>query len=175
MEKFAEILAVGGKTNSLGRSAEVLEAVLADPGLLADLYGCLFADDAWVRMRAADCLEKVCREHPEWVGPFIDRIFDDLSASAQPSIQWHLAQIFAEVTLTESQKARAIDWLKKTLAASKVDWIVSVNAMKTLLSFYRSGAVSTSEITPLFEQQQQHSSNTVRKKASQFLGELANG
>ena len=173
MEKFAAILSVGGKTNSLGRSAEVLEAVLDNQDRLPDLYDCLFADDAWVRMRAADCLEKVCRQHSNWVEPYVDRMFSELTVSTQPSIQWHLAQIFAQVELTPSQQKKAAEWLKNTLAAPVVDWIVAVNVMKTLLQFQRAGFVSSSEILPLFELQQQHKSNTVRKKSVQFLRELS--
>ena len=172
MEPFVDILAVGGKANSLGRSAEVLEAVLSDRTRLAELYDCLFADDAWVRMRAADCLEKVCRQHPEWVEPYVDRIFDELASSTQPSIQWHLAQVFAQVKLTPAQRKKAIEWLKSTLAVPTVDWIVAVNAMKTLLQFCREGLVASSDIVPLFELQQRHKSNTVRKKSAQFLSEL---
>lgn len=172
MEKFAAILSVGGKANSLGRSVEVLEAVLSDQDRLPELYDCLFADDAWVRMRAADCLEKVCRQHPEWVEPYVDRMFNELATSTQPSIQWHMAQIFAQVKLTQSQQKKAVEWLKNTLAAPAVDWIVAVNVMKTLLQFQRAGLVASGDIEPLFELQQQHKSNTVRKKSTQFLGEL---
>lgn len=173
MENFAAILSVGGKANSLGRSVEACDAVLGDSARLPELYACLFADDAWVRMRAADCLEKVCRQHPDWVEPYIDRIFDELATSPQPSIQWHLAQIFAQVKLTQNQQKRAVEWLKNTLAAPAVDWIVAVNAMKTLLQFQRTGIVSSSEILPLFELQGQHKSNTVRKKSAQFLHDLS--
>lgn len=173
METFVDILAAGGKTNSLGRSAEVLEAVLGNHDRLPELYDCLFADDAWVRMRAADCLEKVCRQHPEWIEPYVDRMFSELAASTQPSIQWHLAQIFAQVKLTHSQREKAVKWLKNTLAAPTVDWIVAVNVMKTLLQFQRADLVTSGDIVPLFELQQQHKSNTVRKKSAQFLHELA--
>lgn len=173
METFVDILAAGGKTNSLGRSAEVLEAVLGNHDRLPELYDSLFADDAWVRMRAADCLEKVCRQHPEWIEPYVDRMFSELAASTQPSIQWHLAQIIAQVKLTQGQQEKAVKWLKNTLAAPTVDWIVAVNVMKTLLQFQRAGLVMSGDIVPLFELQHQHKSNTVRKKSAQFLHELA--
>jgi hypothetical protein len=172
MEKFVDILRVGGKTNSLGRANEVIDVVLGDKSLLDELYESLFDDDAWVRMRTADCLEKICRVHPDWVEPFMNRMLDDLTASGQPSIQWHLAQIFAEVNLTSSQKKRAIMWLKDVLSADNVDWIVSVNTMKTLVKFHRDGLVRKDELVPLFELQQQHKSNTVQKKAAQFLQDL---
>jgi hypothetical protein len=172
MEKFVNILSVGGKTNSLGRAGEVLNLVLADKSMLNDLYNCLFADDAWVRMRAADCLEKICRVHPDWVEPYVDRMLNELTMSEQPSIQWHLAQMLAEVRLSDGQKKRAITWLKGRLSSGEVDWIASVNAMKTLLQFYHDGLVPKDEVARLFGYQQQHKSNTVQKKAMQFLQSL---
>jgi HEAT repeat protein len=33
---------------------------LHDPERLEELYSCLFNEDAWVRMRAADALENLC-------------------------------------------------------------------------------------------------------------------
>ncbi len=173
MERFIDILRVGGKTNSLGRASEVINSVLADRSMLDDLYQCMFADDPWARMRAADSFEKICRVHPDWIEPYVERMLHDLTTSMQPSIQWHLAQIIGEVRLSNSQRQRAVAWLKQVLSSNEVDWIVSVNVMKTLLQFHRDGLVSKNEITPLFELQQLHRSNAVRKKATQFLQDIS--
>ena len=169
---FSEILAVGGKTNSLGRAEEVIDAVLHDKSRLEELYGCLFDDDAWVRMRAADSIEKVCRQHPDWLEPFIDRFATDLSASSQPSILWHLAQIYTEVPLTDSQKAFAIDWLKGLIATVEVDWIVSSNAMDALVHFSSDGSLPVPEIIPLLQVQQKHHSKAVVRRANKLLDML---
>jgi hypothetical protein len=173
MQKFIDILSVGGKTNSLGRANEVMDAVLADASKLGELYECVSADDAWVRMRAADCLEKICRVHPDWIEQYLEKILTDWTLSTQPSIQWHLAQIVAEVRLSDVQRKQATAWLKKSLSSTDVDWIVAVNTMKTLLQFCREGQVTKDEIMPLFELQRQHKSNTVQKKAAQFLQDLS--
>jgi len=172
MQEFIDILSVGGKTNSLGRAEEVMAAVLADKSKLSELYQCIFADDPWVRMRAADSLEKICRAHPDWVESYMDKILQDWASTSQPSIQWHLAQILAEVHLSDGQRERALAWLKGVLSSSEADWIVAINTMKTLVQFCREGAVAKEELTALFELQFQHKSNTVRKKAAQFLQDL---
>ncbi len=57
----------GGDRRSIGRSDEVVAQVLADPALLAPLAEGLLADDPLVRMRAADALEKVTAQHPDWL------------------------------------------------------------------------------------------------------------
>lgn len=171
-ESFAEILMVGGKSNSLGRANEVIEIVLADKDKIDELYNCLFEDDAWLRMRAADALEKICREHPNWLLPYIDRFPKELAISSQPSIQWHLAQIYAEVELTPQQKDFAINWLKDLLATTEVDWIVSANAMETLVQFAQDGSIPKSDVIALLKLQQKHKSNSVVRRATKLLATL---
>lgn len=165
MDSYESILAVGGKTNSLGRANEVIESVYANPSRLEELFNCILANDAWVRMRAIDSFEKIIRTKPEWAQPYMDRIFSDLIQSEQPSVQWHLAQLFSEVELTSMERKRAIAWLKNKIKTTNVDWIVSVDTMKALVYFYKNGFVAASELRQLFKIQEGHKSNSVRKKA----------
>jgi hypothetical protein len=169
MELFEEILMAGGHSNSLGRASEVLDAVRSDRSRLDELFDCIFADDAWVRMRAIDSFEKIIKDNPEWIGPYLNRILGELTLSSQPSIQWHLAQIFAEVSLTDKQRLEVVAWLRHMIATTDVDWIVSVNVMKALLYFYRNKFVVASDIKRLFKAQEGHASKSVRKKAAEFL------
>lgn len=172
MESFQDILEVGGHTNSLGRANEVINIVEKDPTRLDELFGCIFVSDPWVRMRAIDTFEKIIKNNPELVRPYLDSIFINLTKSTQPSIQWHLAQIFAEVKLSAQERDKAISWLKDRIKNIEVDWIVSVNAMKSLLYFYKNGFINKNEIRPLFETQTNHKSKSVRKKADIFLQDL---
>jgi len=172
-EKFREMLTVGGESNSLGRTTEVIELVLSDQSRLDELYGCIFNEGAWVRMRAVDAFEKVCREHPDWILSYIDRFADDLLTSAQPSIQWHLAQIYRQVELTDEQKKIAISWLMDRLSTTDVDWIVSANTMDTLVYFTKDGSFPKAELTTLIKIQQLHKSKSVVKRADRLLTELS--
>jgi HEAT repeat protein len=126
----AGLLRIGDR-RSLGRSAEVLTAVVADPGLLPDLLACLSDSDDVVRMRAGDVLEKVARERPEAVRPWLDRLFSDLAGTDQPSLQWHFAQILEEVPLDAGQYASAVRFLRALLERSD-DWIVLTSTMQSL-------------------------------------------
>ena len=172
MEAFADVLTEGGRSNSLGRAGEVVDAVLADRGRLDELWACIGHDDAYVRMRAMDSFEKVVNEQPAWADPYVPRILDELTASGQPSIQWHVAQLFPQVRLDDDQRERAIAWLTARLATTDVDWIVSVNCMRTLLAFHERGDVGAEVLRPLFEVQADHDSKTVRRKAGGFLADL---
>lgn len=172
-ENFAEILAVGGKSNSLGRVNELVELILNEKTQLDELYNCLFNEDAWTRMRAADALEKVCRQHPDWLVPYVDKFQEELASSSQPSIQWHLAQIYGQVNLSHKQKFVAISWLKQLLATIEVDWIVAANAMDTLVQFSKDGSVPRKEAVSLLEIQKGHKSKSVIRRANKLLAELS--
>jgi hypothetical protein len=172
-ERFAEVLTAGGHANSLGRVNEVIKVVLDDKSRLDELYNCLFEDDAWVRMRAADALEKICREQPEWLLPYIDRFPKELTVSSQPSIQWHLAQIYREVELTSAQKQFAAQWLEGLLSTKEVDWIVAANAMDTLAQFVKDSSFSEATFKKLLAVQQQHKSKSVVRRADKLLTALS--
>ena len=172
METFEEILTAGGHTNSLGRSGEVLKAVQNDPSKIDELFRCIQAEDAWVRMRAIDTFEKLVKDDPELARPYLSSIFTDLTTSSQASIQWHLAQLFAEIELNEQQKHDAIAWLTSKIKSTEVDWIVSVNVMRTLLYFHKAGLIRSESLRLLFKTQASHKSKSVRKKAELFLTEL---
>ena len=45
----------------------VIEAVLRDPSSVDELFACIKDEDEYVRMRASDALEKVCRSDPSIV------------------------------------------------------------------------------------------------------------
>lgn len=170
---FEEILLVGGKANSLGRAGEVLAQVLANKQLLDDLYECVKNADAWVRMRAIDTFEKICRQHPDWIEPYIDKIQRELSGDEQQaSIKWHIAQIYPQVQLNDRQKHFALKWLARQLATADVDWIVAANCMKALAYFTKQGDFSKSDFARLLTIQKTHKSRAVVKRATKLSQEL---
>lgn len=169
---FEQIFQVGGHANSLGRAGEVVAQVLADHSRLEELYQCVSASDAWVRMRAIDTFEKVARIHPDWCKEYVDRILADHITSTQPSIQWHMAELFVDLPLTTTQTTRAAQWIEATLDSQQIDWIVAVNCMKALWLFVERGAISVARAAELLAVQAEHSSKTVRKKAAAYQAAL---
>lgn len=172
VEDFKSMLAEGGKKNTVGRAEEVVNAVLADSARLDELYECIFDDDAWIRMRAIDALEKVCRVRPDWLKPYVDKLLNEVAVIDQPSIQWHLPQIFTEVELSASQLSRAVELMKCNISTLDVDWIVSANTMTALVELAKHNLVSVDEVIPLLEVQTEHHSKSVSKKAYNLLGNL---
>ncbi|MEO0421194.1 MAG: hypothetical protein AAF184_02590 [Pseudomonadota bacterium] len=85
-----------GKRNSLGRTVEVAEAVLADKRKLKALFACYASDDEWVRLRVSNALKRVIRTHPSWIDPWLDPLLNDVVTLDQPSAQWTVAQLCLE-------------------------------------------------------------------------------
>ena len=112
----------------------VIHAVLADPDRVGELFECVLDDDEYVRMRAADAAEKVCRAEPSIVGPLTPRILTEMSTIDQASVQWHVAQIVATLPLNDGERQRAIGVVNGYLESSH-DWIVLNCSMETLAHF----------------------------------------
>jgi hypothetical protein len=173
-EKFSEVFKSGGHKNSLGRSDEVLNEVLKNKKKILELYQCISDQDAWVRMRAIDTFEKVIRENPDWVEPFVEDIFNNLIHTSQPSIQWHIAQIFKQIKLSDKEKRQAVNWLSNLISSQSVDWIVAANAMSTLKHFLGEGFIKKENFRLLLRTQLKHKSKSVNKKAQKYLDEMTN-
>ncbi|WP_448202981.1 ACT domain-containing protein [Azospirillum sp. sgz302134] len=104
---IAKALALGDR-RTIGDAPTVADAVVADPARLPELVGCLFHEDAGVRMRAADALERVSRVDARPLDAFAGRLLTDAAAIEQAEVRWHLAQILPRLTLTDEQRARTV-------------------------------------------------------------------
>ena len=135
MEDFRSML-TGGHPNSLGRTLEVVDAVLETPARLEELYNCYFSDDEIVRLRTSNAIRRIFKARKEWFADYADRLLDEISQIDQPSTKWTLAQLWLEhrSRLTPAQQVRAKENLVKTLLEED-DWIALNMSMKTLERF----------------------------------------
>lgn len=172
-ETFLTMLSEDGKKNSLGRVDEVIHEVISKPARLEELYLVVLDTNPWTSMRAIDAFEKICRVHPEWIAPYINRIQRELHERSQASIQWHIAEIYRQVDLNNQQKKRAIEWLENLLKYSEVDWIVAGDTMKTLMHFMAKGDYPKEKLRNLLLIQTGHKSKAVAKKANTLLAGLS--
>ena len=131
-----EAVLSGGHPNSLGRTLEVVDAVLADRSLLDDLYECYFSSDEVVRLRVSGAMKRVTIEQPDWTMDFIEGLQSEVAAIDQASTQWTLALIFDLLAdrLSPERRSRAVTIMKDNLA-NHSDWIVLNNSMKVLGSW----------------------------------------
>lgn len=120
----------GGDRRSIGRSGEVVRAVERAPDLLPHLVQGLEATDEHVRMRAADALEKVTREHPEWLRPFKRRLLRLAATATQRELRWHLAQMVPRLPLTAAERGDAFALMESYLTDASA--IVRTFALQAL-------------------------------------------
>lgn len=148
MEPFEPLLR-GGHPNSLGRTLEVVEAVLADRSRLDELIDAYGSDDAVVRLRVSNALKRVEAAHPDWITPTLDRLIAEVGPLDQASAQWTLAQLFLRQTdhLTERQRHQALDLMKRNLAAHD-DWIVLNATIETLAQWARTDSALRAWLEP---------------------------
>ena len=83
----------------------VIETVLNDHARASELFECIKDQDEYVRMRASDALEKVCRFDSSIVQPLKTRVLNEMSLIDQPSVQWHYAQIVDRLQLNPQEIA----------------------------------------------------------------------
>jgi len=167
---FDDMLAEG-RPRSLGRAKEVVGLVLSDPERLDELFECVFNDNELVRMRAGDALEKVCRQNPALLRPYIPRLLTEVSKIDQPSVQWHLAQMLAEVGLNAKDRRAAIKVLTRNLISSK-DWIVITCTMESLAVFATTDTNLRMWLVDLLREYRLSSYKSISTKARKLLAGL---
>jgi hypothetical protein len=101
----------GGDRRSIGRSNEVVAEVLAAPSLFGVLFSGMLADDAVLRARAADAVEKVTRVHPEYLQSRKAALIGPLARLEQKEVRWHVAQMLPRVGWSVPQRRRVLEIL----------------------------------------------------------------
>lgn len=132
MEHF-ETMLTGGHPNSLGRTVEVVGAVLKDRTRLRELLDCYKSRDEVVRLRVSSVMKRIEAEKHEWLLPHLDELIDDVGKLDQASAQWTLAQLFDRYAgdLSAGQRTRALALMKHNLERHN-DWIVLNHTLETL-------------------------------------------
>ncbi len=168
-----EMMLTGGHPNSLGRTIEVVDIVLADRSRLMDLYSCYFSEDEVVRLRVSSAMKRVAQEQLGWLVPLIDSLLDEISGIHQASTQWTLAILFQWLweQMDTTQQARA----KKLLMANLCewdDWIVLNNTMEVLTEWSMGDPSLRLWLIPKLEALQSDRRRSVAGRARKLLGRL---
>ena len=84
---------IEGDLRSIGESPKVVALVQDDPALFDEVFYGMVHEDPGIRMRAADAVEKITRDHPEYLTPHKDFFIDEVLAQTQQEVRWHAAQL----------------------------------------------------------------------------------
>ena len=141
------------------------------PDRVDELFACVFDEDAYIRMRAADALEKIGRAQPPIVAPLTDRILTDMALVDQPSVQWHVAQLVSTLPLNNRQRQRGITLVQQYLDTSD-DWIVLTQSMHTIASFAEHDESLRHPLLPRLAELSHDPRPSVARLASKLHGQL---
>jgi hypothetical protein len=168
-ESFEQIL-TGGHPNSLGRTLEVVDAILQDKTKLTELLDTYTSSDEVVRLRVSNALKRICKEHPDWVYPYTNTLLNNISQIKQASTQWTLATVFRLLSqyLTSDQKIQAIQHFKHNLD-THTDWIVINTTMETLFEWSKTDPSLAKWLIPRLVTFQQDSHKSISNRASKYL------
>lgn len=165
-----EAMLTGGHPNSLGRTVEVVDAVLADRTRLTQLYSCYSSHDEVVRLRVSSAMKRVTIEHPDWTIEFIDGLHSEIAALDQASTQWTLALLFdlTKDLQTDEQLARSVEIMQHNLA-HHTDWIVLNNSMQVLHGWSLQDPQLAEWLTPHLERLTRDPRKSVAARAAKLL------
>ena len=120
----------GTDRRSIGRSDEVVAEVLADPTLFGAVFEGMLAADPVLRMRAADAVEKITAQHPEYLRPYKTKLFRQVARIDQSEVRWHVAQMVSRLDLSRAERRRVVDLLTEYLQdESKIVRTFSMQAL----------------------------------------------
>lgn len=123
----------GGDRRSIGRVDEVVADVLEDPSLFDALFQGIYSDDPLIRMRAADAVEKISVEQPDYLQSYKQELLQMVSQVEQQEVRWHLAQMIPRLDLTAAERHSALEILIGYLDdESKIVKTFSMQAMADL-------------------------------------------
>ena len=120
-----------GDLRSIGKVPEVVDMVLADPGLFRTVLQGMMHPDPGVRMRSSDAVEKISRNNPEYLQPHKAFLLNDVIGQTQQEVRWHLAQVIPRLELTDLERTQAAKALFAFL--NDPSKIVQTNALQALV------------------------------------------
>jgi hypothetical protein len=176
------MLVVGRCRISIGRTAEVVNLIRANPKKVTQLLECLWDEDPCVAMRAADALEKLTRRR----GPVPDEIQKTLLKTLQGSwkapligllaeatenkLRWCLAPVVTRLTLTVPECRRVAETLHSYLEDRSS--IVKTMALQGLADLTRQDASLLPEVVDLLNIHSRSGTAAMRARGRMLLKQL---
>ena len=68
-----------------------------------------------IRMRAADAVEKITAQHPEYLAPFKSKLVRQVAKCDQQEVRWHAAQLFSRLALSKAERRVVVGILSEYL------------------------------------------------------------
>jgi len=160
----------GGDLRSIGRANEVAKEVEDNLALFKDVFSGLCDEEAVVRMRSADVIEKVTKNKPDLLSGYKSKVISLLATSEQQELCWHLAQIAPRLEYDFQEENDIVESLKRYLLHKSK--IVRVSAMESLTSIAERNTSLLGEINKIIESQMATGSPAVQSRGRKLLQRL---
>ncbi|OFV94063.1 MAG: hypothetical protein A3F68_05470 [Acidobacteria bacterium RIFCSPLOWO2_12_FULL_54_10] len=160
----------GGDRRQIGRAEEVAREIADDPKLFSKVFVGMLDDDALVRMRAADAVEKATREYPQLLQPYKRKLLLQISNVNQQEVRWHVAQILPRLRLTANKRDCAVSILLEYL--NDKSSIVKTFSMQALADFAEQSPRLQRQVVPILEGLTQTGSPAMRSRGRKLLAKL---
>ncbi len=161
----------GGDRRSIGRSEEVVAEVLADPALFPLVFEGMLSDDPLIRMRAADAVEKISANRPEYLQPYQSRLIEEVAGINQQEIRWHVAQMLPRLKWNAIEQLQVVELLLDYLKDSSK--IVKTLAMQALADLAEQEENLRPQVTNLLEELTQTGSPAMQSRGKKLLRRLS--
>ncbi len=162
----------GGDRRSIGNVNTVVAAVKKKPDLFKDLVSGLFDSDPIVRMRAADAMEKISGDVPQWLQPFKKKLIDLAQQTHQQELRWHLAQMMTRLKLSAQETKTVTHILYDYLIDDSK--IVVTFAMQALADLAIKNETVSIRVLNAIEKLTQTGSPAIKARGKKLLPKLKN-
>jgi hypothetical protein len=121
----------GGDLRSIGSNKSIVAGIKTREQFTG-LFNCLFNPDRVVVMRAADAIEKITLERPEFLSGHKEELLRLSQTAVNKELKWHLAQLIPRLKLTPAELQSSFKLLEKWAEAGENSRIVRANALEAL-------------------------------------------
>jgi len=161
----------GGDRRSIARSQRAHELVRAAPERVSELAALAEDADWLVSMRALDLLEKVAREHVEWIQPCRRLFVGPLADSDKWEIRLQIVRTLPLLAWRARERARAIQILRRDVEHRQK--FVRAWALDGLAAFARHDAALLPEVLEQLASFERSGSKALAARARQIRRRLA--
>lgn len=121
----------GGDLRSIGDVDKII-SMIKDQKSFDDLVNYISSSDRLMTMRAADALEKISLDHPEYLHKHKDQLINLIEKAQEKELKWHLALMITRVPLKDQEVVIIWPFLKSWVLDRKESRIVRVNALEAM-------------------------------------------
>ena len=173
MTDYKKIL-VGGDLRSTGQSEAIAQTIF-DQANFDALFTLLSDDDRVVVMRAADAIEKITLQYPEFLSTHKKAIMHLSGSAFNKELVWHLALLIPRLQLAGKEFDNGYQILRSWATNRKNSRIVRTNAIQALFEMAQQNNSRQKDFNQVLSVIQRESIPSVNARIKKIRARLATG